>query len=230
MEPKKKTKVCSRCGQRKPVSEFCRQTAAKDGLAYWCKACIKAYNKAHRTEITAQKKAYYRTPIGRAVNKRAGKKYRKSKRGHLKGVLRDAKNRCYNPNDSGYPQYGERGIKICKRWLNKKAGFDNFFSDMSSSYTKGLWIDRINVNGNYKPSNCRWVTREISDNNTQKTIERVKLAKQGLKRCSRCKKILPVAGFNKCKTTKSKLASSCKTCMRKYQQQRKTKKKKNKKK
>lgn len=63
--------------------------------------------------------------------------------------------RCYDTNNSRYPYYGKRGIRVCERWLES---FDNFLEDMESSFEEGLELDRIDNNGNYKLTNCRWVT------------------------------------------------------------------------
>lgn len=68
--------------------------------------------------------------------------------------------RCSNVNHDFYKSYGERGIKVCERWLQ----YDNFLSDMGECPT-GMMLDRVNVNGNYEPSNCRWVTSRESGAN-----------------------------------------------------------------
>lgn len=73
---------------------------------------------------------------------------------HMKG-------RCYDLNDVGYRYYGGRGISVCERWIDS---FENFIADMGKC-PKGLSLDRIEVNGNYKPSNCRWATSEQQLNN-----------------------------------------------------------------
>lgn len=71
--------------------------------------------------------------------------------------------RCYNAKAKDYKHYGGRGIKVCDRWLQKhdgvEEGFVNFLTDMESTFQKGLEIDRIDVNKNYEPSNCRWAPR-----------------------------------------------------------------------
>ena len=65
--------------------------------------------------------------------------------------------RCTNERDKNYHQYGDRGIEVCSRWLES---FENFLEDMGEC-PDGLSIDRINVNGNYEPSNCRWTTSSV---------------------------------------------------------------------
>lgn len=63
--------------------------------------------------------------------------------------------RCYSPRDSGYPNYGARGITVCDRW---RTSFDAFLSDMGER-PAGTSIDRVDAYGNYEPGNCRWATR-----------------------------------------------------------------------
>jgi len=76
------------------------------------------------------------------------------------GMLR----RCNDPKDFGYYNYGGRGIKVCHRWKD----INNFLEDMYNSYKPGLELDRIDVNGNYEPENCRWVTRKQNMNNMRR--------------------------------------------------------------
>jgi len=77
--------------------------------------------------------------------------------------------RCTNESDISYKNYGARGIKVCTEWLNS---FDNFYEwAINNQYKEGLEIDRINTNGNYEPSNCRFVTRLDNSRNRRVTLK-----------------------------------------------------------
>lgn len=81
-------------------------------------------------------------------------------------VWMDMRTRCGNPRDKDYKNYGARGISVCKRWAES---FIAFFSDMGPR-PEGMTLDRIDVNGNYEPGNCRWIDRKTQVRNRRNAL------------------------------------------------------------
>lgn len=79
-------------------------------------------------------------------------------------VWTNMKTRCLNRRNAAYPLYGGRGIKVCERWMK----FENFLADMGDK-PEGKSLDRIDVNGNYEPGNCRWATANEQARNQRTT-------------------------------------------------------------
>lgn len=86
----------------------------------------------------------------------------------LYGIWRGIRNRCHNPNVSCFHRYGGRGITICKEWDNDFKVFYDFA--INNGWKKGLNIDRKDNDGNYTPSNCRFVTSTINNRNTSSNV------------------------------------------------------------
>lgn len=92
-------------------------------------------------------------------------------KGRLYQIWSAMKRRCTNPNSKDYKNYGARGIRVCQEWSDDYNRFENW--SMTNGYDNNAkygecTIDRINVNGNYEPNNCRWVDMKTQANNKQR--------------------------------------------------------------
>lgn len=86
----------------------------------------------------------------------------------LYAVWNSMKQRCNNHKSQKYKIYGARGIKVCNEWNESYDSFRKWALD--NGYKEGLTLDRINVDGNYEPNNCRWVTYEVQNSNKSNNV------------------------------------------------------------
>ncbi|HDG5860076.1 TPA: hypothetical protein PF291_001533 [Staphylococcus aureus] len=99
-------------------------------------------------------------------------------------IWENMRKRCYKPNSDRYKNYGARGITICDDW---KDNYSNFYKwAYSNGYNDNLTIERIDINGNYEPSNCTWITMKDQAKNRSSNkwvyIDNVKYSPQELEK------------------------------------------------
>lgn len=134
------------------------------------------------------------------------RKHGLSHKERLYSLWLNMKDRCYNPNNNHYASYGGRGIKICDEWLNNYMSFrtwcleNGYEEEIRPSGRNNLTIDRIDVNGNYEPNNCRFISNKENCLNKMDTLtdeERYKI-------CPICGKHFTVKKRNQQQTCSAK--------------------------
>lgn len=126
----------------------------KDGHTSSC-GCFRRESSARRLQSSAIKYPRH--------SHSTGNKAQRPRQIRLYRIWAAMKQRCYNPKRTKFENYGGRGISVCSEW---KDSFDVFCDwAMRNGYHDDLTIDRIDVNGNYEPSNCRWTTYSEQNRN-----------------------------------------------------------------
>lgn len=149
-----------------------RKGVAKSGHALWLCKCdcgnerIITSNRLHLGTMSCGCLQKERSSIVNKYVNRKGRKKREPIRLANKRLVqcyRDMRSRCENSNNKRYRIYGGRGITVCDEWRSSFAKFKEWAE--LNGYRDNLTLDRINVNGNYEPENCRWVDSKIQNNN-----------------------------------------------------------------
>lgn len=133
------------------------------GKARWLCKCdcgtIKVCNGHSLRRGNTKSCGCYKKETASERSKITNRKHGEGRNGHQTPEYRawaSLLSRCRNPKAAGYRHYGGRGIKACTSWLQ----FENFLMDMGRMPTKQHSLDRIDLNGNYEPNNCRWATHQ----------------------------------------------------------------------
>ena len=154
--PKNPSKECTRCHRSLPATTdyFFKTEKTKPGLRPYCRDCT---NETRRLKHAPNKKRDVERH-GYCPKSGAIPEY------HSWCAMIK---RCENPKDHAYRNYGGRGILVCQQWH----AFSVFLADMGRRPSSSHSIDRINNDGNYEPSNCRWATKIEQSSNTRQAIK-----------------------------------------------------------
>jgi hypothetical protein len=139
----------------KPTSRYTQRYSLYE--CPYCKAIFKSANRDMRRGDVQSCGCYRRTLKSAYKHGLSENKLYK-----IWSVMRQ---RCSNPKNKGYKNYGGRGIAVCEDWNNTFMSFYNWA--VLNGYSENLQIDRINNDGNYEPSNCRWITRRVNTQNSR---------------------------------------------------------------
>jgi hypothetical protein len=161
-----KADSCDTRVKNKTIKYCCKECAdkgRKTGKLIKCLICGKEF-------YSTRQKLCSKECSNKFLHRRETKgNYRYSKNNDLVKKFKYMYKRCYDKNDINYKNYGERGIKIYDKWLYDRDLFVDWA--LVNGYKKGLEIDRVNVNGNYEPFNCKFVTKTENARNKRNTVK-----------------------------------------------------------
>lgn len=164
--------VCTKCGVQKSFEDFPKDKRARYGISRRCSECANANSRRYskqNADLIRYKQLELRQLKAdvREVKRSLGMLDERTDRQRLQSVYNQIGQRCNNPNSEKYPIYGGRGIR---RNFVSSEEFINW--SMKNGYQQGMQIDRIDNDGNYEPSNCRWVdgATNVRNRNVTKTF------------------------------------------------------------
>lgn len=176
-------RIRDRTGMQSESLIFLKRVRSENGRTIWlcrCKACGREFQTTSQHANTLKSCGCLRKnrllKHGQAVN-------RNGNQPRLYRIWKAMRNRCNNPKHSGYRNYGQRGVRVCDEWdefliFQKWATENGYTEPLADTPIKDrLSIDRVDPNGNYEPSNCRWVP--LSENsikaNQKRTMNQKKI-------------------------------------------------------
>lgn len=155
-------------GSRFGLLTAIRRSESRHGATYWecrceCGATVVVAKKSLRVGHTKSCGCYRRQFT--TMRNRETSKHRMSATAEYR-IWRNLRQRCENPSDKDFNRYGGRGITVAPEW----SSFEQFFADMGPRPSPAHSIDRINNDGHYSASNCKWATPNEQQNNTRRNL------------------------------------------------------------
>lgn len=156
-------------GQRSGKLKVIKYNSSRNGQAYWLCKCDCGNEIVVRGSHLRTGNVKSCGCLRSDENKRRAT-HNKS-RSRLYNIYYGMRKRCYTNTHKFYSDYGGRGIIICDEWLNKHHGFQSFCEwALNNGYDDTLTLERLNVDGNYCPENCTWVSRKRQANNRRNSL------------------------------------------------------------
>lgn len=153
------TKVLNICGERYGRLVAIKRVSSRKQSTFWLFKCDCGAQK--EISLTSVRRGHSKSCGCLNIDSLQGRAVHGMRKLSSYTVWQSMKERCYNKNYKSYMHYGGRGISVCDRWRNS---FVNFFEDMGDR-PNDKSLDRIDNDGNYEPSNCRWTSKKVQRQN-----------------------------------------------------------------